>query len=186
MAVRNWKRCASHKGPGRSRGETICFSPPPPSSLAEDWAPAGVGRYRDDGNGLGDRGIWGYRGGGDGWSDGEHIFGRPRSRQLTSHLGSHLVSSCMFFLYHELYTPSFASCDPTRTFQVCMRICAIVWILTTGQHQTFSFASSTPRARTALAHEFRLQCRERCGRVLMMSSLPSSPTVSPQWMSRTV
>jgi hypothetical protein len=40
--------------------------------------------------------------------------------------------------------------------------------------------SYAPRTRTALSHEFLLECRERFSRVLMMSSLPSSSAVSLQ------
>jgi len=56
------------------------FSPPPWLSLAEDWAMAGVWRFRDDGDGLGARGGGRYRGNEDGWSHGEYIFGRPQGR----------------------------------------------------------------------------------------------------------
>ena len=40
----------------------ICLSPPPPLSLAEDWATSGVQWYRDDGDELGDGALRSYRG----------------------------------------------------------------------------------------------------------------------------
>ena len=43
-------------------------------------ATAGIRRYRDDGDGLGDGGVRRYRGNRDGRSDGEYIFERPRGR----------------------------------------------------------------------------------------------------------
>ena len=74
------ERCASHTRLGRSCDWKICFSPPPPISLAEDSATAGVQRDRDDGDGLGNSGVEGYRGGRDGWSDGGYILERPWGR----------------------------------------------------------------------------------------------------------
>jgi hypothetical protein len=53
------EKCASHKGPGRSCGGKIRFSPPPPLRVAKDCATAGLRRYRDDGDRLGDRGVRG-------------------------------------------------------------------------------------------------------------------------------
>jgi hypothetical protein len=38
---------------------------------------AGVWRYRDDGDGLGNGGVQGYWGSGDGRSDQEYILGKP-------------------------------------------------------------------------------------------------------------
>jgi len=72
------ERCDSHRGPGRSCGGKIRFSPPPPVSSAEASAVAGVRRYMDDRDAQGDEGGQRYLGNGDGWSDGEYLFRRPR------------------------------------------------------------------------------------------------------------
>ena len=78
-------------------GVKISFSPPLPLSLAEDWATAGVrryrddgdglpnvggGRYRDDGDGQGTRGIRRYRGNSNILSDWGYLFGRPLGTEL--------------------------------------------------------------------------------------------------------
>jgi len=68
--------------------------PPPPLSLPENIATAGVWRYRDDADGLGDGGGQRYRGNGDGRSDGQYIFGRPRGRWTVS-------SACIISSYYS-------------------------------------------------------------------------------------
>jgi len=70
-------RCASHHGPGRSCGWKIGFSQPPRLSLAEDLAMAGVRRYRDDGEGLGNGEVRRHRGNGAGLSRGVCIQETP-------------------------------------------------------------------------------------------------------------
>jgi hypothetical protein len=47
-------------------------------------------------------------------------------------LVSRLASSHNFLSYNELYTPSFASFDLTRSFRDSVWIHAIAWILTAG------------------------------------------------------
>jgi len=106
------ERWALHMGPKRSRGGKIHFSPPLPLSLAKDWATAGVQRYRDNGDGLGDWGVQWYSGWGDGWSDRDYIFGRHRGRLFRSYriLSYHLIT-----LHNEIHTASFASSALTRS-----------------------------------------------------------------------
>ena len=56
----------------------------------------------------------------------------------------------------------------------------ISWILTAGLYDIFSTSSYGPRGSTTHFHRFRLECQERCGRVLTMGSFPSSSAASPQ------
>jgi len=71
-------RCASPKRPGRSCGAKSRFSIPPPLGLAENYAMVGVHRYRNDGDRLGDGGVWRYRGNRERGSYIEYTF-RPAS-----------------------------------------------------------------------------------------------------------
>ena len=62
---------------------------------------------------------------------------------------------------------------------VWLALSEISWILTTGSYHIFSPSSYALRARTALSHKFLLEWRKRCSGVLMMGSLPSSASISP-------
>jgi len=77
-----WDSCLLSSADSSNQGTPGCggkirSSPPLPLSLAEDWATAGVWRYRYDGDGQRNGGVREYRGSWDGQSDGEYIFGKP-------------------------------------------------------------------------------------------------------------
>ena len=57
-------------------------------------------------------------------------------------------------------------------------------ILLAGSYHFFSPCSYAPRASTTISHEFLLECRNRCGRALMMGSSLSSSGVSPPMESK--
>jgi len=97
--------------------------------METDWVTAGVRRYRDEGDRLGEGGCTEMDG-----ATGSIYSGDPGidrlSSALASHLASRLVSSHIFLLYNELYTPSFASFDLTCSFRDSVWIHAIAWNLT--------------------------------------------------------
>jgi hypothetical protein len=91
---------------------------------------AGVRRYRDDGDGLGDGGIWGS-----GVAEMDGVAGGIYSGDTgvdSLHRILYLISSHTILSYDELYTPSFASFDLTRSFRDFVWIRAIAWILAAG------------------------------------------------------
>jgi len=93
--------------------------------------------------------------------------GVDKSRLISSH-------------YTTKYTPYLFQLLISLALSEISWIRAIVWVLKAGWYNIFAPSSYTPRARTTLSHPFPLQCREMCGGVLMMASMPSSSTVSPQ------
>jgi len=91
------------------------------------------------------------------------------------HFSSHLVS----FDQTTNYTLHLSHLLISLALSEFLWIHAFAWILPAEYYHIFSPTSYAPRARTALSHEFLLECRERCSRVLMMGSLPSNSTISP-------
>jgi len=100
-----------------------------------------IRRYRNNGNGLSDR---------------EYIFGRPRRRKTLSFPAFDLTSS-----FHDFVDPR--NCVDPRSRVVS-------YLLTLILH-----SSSQNRSVSRIP----FGCHARCGGMLMMGCLPSSSTVSP-------
>jgi len=90
VMFRLWYRLTSRFRLAARCGWKISFSTLPPLSLAENWVKAGVWSYKDDGDGLGDRGN------GDSRSDDSIYSGDSGIERL------HLISS-YFTTNHTLY-----------------------------------------------------------------------------------
>jgi hypothetical protein len=95
----------------------------------------------------------------------EHLWGRLQW-VWSVHDVSEPIDILLLLLLQHLIIECFVS--PTYTYP------------TSSEYHIFLPSSYAPRARTALSHKFLLECRERCGEVWMLGSLPSSSAVSPQ------
>ena len=90
----------------------------------------GARRYRDDGDGLGDGGVWGSSGTGDGLCVRGYIIGSPRIGDF--HYLLYLISYLLICFYNEVHTLSFPLFRLTRSFRDSMWIYAMEWIITAG------------------------------------------------------
>jgi hypothetical protein len=93
-------------------------------------------------------GVWRYRSNGCGKSDGEYIFGRPRSRETSSHF--HILLS-----YNEYTHSIFPNCS---SHSLCPRYCGsmqLCGILNARQYHIFSPDPYALRTSMALSNSFR-------------------------------